>query len=86
MKSLLLTLVVMTIVCLDLGYTNVCYTHESANPKTSVLCGYGTIFCYKSSWIYRGVEKIERGCASACPDMKPNGKYIYCCTRDECND
>nr|ADF50014.1 short-chain three finger toxin isoform 6 [Bungarus flaviceps] len=86
MKSLLLTLVVVTIVCLDFGYTKLCYNHQSTNPKTTELCGHSMYFCYKNSWIYRGVEKIERGCSLTCPDIKSNGKYIYCCTRDKCND
>nr|Q8AY52.1 RecName: Full=Candiduxin-2; Flags: Precursor [Bungarus candidus]AAL30058.1 candiduxin 2 [Bungarus candidus] len=85
MKTLLLTLVVLTIACLDLGYTKTCFNDNLANPKTTELCRHSMYFCFKNSWIAGGVERIERGCSLTCPDIKYNGKYIYCCTRDNCN-
>nr|AAT11123.1 truncated short neurotoxin [Aipysurus eydouxii] len=38
MKTLLLTLVVVTIVCLDLGYTMTCCNQQSSQPKTTTEC------------------------------------------------
>uniref|UniRef100_R4G2S3 3FTx-Cac-152 n=1 Tax=Cacophis squamulosus TaxID=505434 RepID=R4G2S3_9SAUR len=87
MKTLLLTLVVVTIVCLDLVYTRTCCNQQSSQPKTTIDCPSGEDSCYKSSWrgqhgSYGGMRS-ERGCG--CPHVK-KGITLTCCQTDECND
>uniref|UniRef100_R4G2H6 3FTx-Hem-16 n=1 Tax=Hemiaspis signata TaxID=355698 RepID=R4G2H6_9SAUR len=81
MKTLLLTLVVVTIVCLDLGYTMTCCNQQSSQPKTTKTCEEST--CYKKTWRDHRGTIIERGCG--CPKVKP-GIQLECCRTDECNN
>nr|P82662.2 RecName: Full=Alpha-elapitoxin-Oh2b; Short=Alpha-EPTX-Oh2b; AltName: Full=Alpha-neurotoxin; AltName: Full=LNTX3; AltName: Full=Long neurotoxin OH-6A/OH-6B; AltName: Full=OH-3; Flags: Precursor [Ophiophagus hannah]AAT97248.1 long chain neurotoxin precursor [Ophiophagus hannah]ABB83622.1 long chain neurotoxin precursor [Ophiophagus hannah] len=84
MKTLLLTLVVMTIVCLDLGYTLICFI----SSHDSVTCAPGENVCFLKSWCdawcgSRG-KKLSFGCAATCPKVNP-GIDIECCSTDNCN-
>nr|ACR78487.1 putative long chain neurotoxin 29b [Drysdalia coronoides] len=84
MKTLLLTLVVVTIVCLDLGDSLICYLGYN-NPQT---CAPGQNLCYTKKWcdafcLQRG-KVIQLGCAATCPTAKP-GEDVTCCSRDKCN-
>uniref|UniRef100_R4G305 3FTx-Hop-14 n=1 Tax=Hoplocephalus bungaroides TaxID=83403 RepID=R4G305_9SAUR len=81
MKTLLLTLVVVTIVCLDLGYTMTCCNQQSSQPKTTKTCAESS--CYKKTWRDHRGTIIERGCG--CPHVKP-GIQLVCCKTDECNN
>uniref|UniRef100_R4FIP4 3FTx-Hop-25 n=1 Tax=Hoplocephalus bungaroides TaxID=83403 RepID=R4FIP4_9SAUR len=81
MKTLLLTLVVVTIVCLDLGYTMTCCNQQSSQPKTTIPCPM--MFCYKMTWRDHRGTIIKRGCG--CPHVKP-GIQIECCKTNECNN
>uniref|UniRef100_R4G7H5 3FTx-Fur-64 n=1 Tax=Furina ornata TaxID=529697 RepID=R4G7H5_9SAUR len=79
MKTLLLTLVVVTIVCLDLGYTLIC--HNTWNYGY-ITCEEHQTFCYKA--FYNGRTErplIARGCIATCPE-----KYEACCSTDMCNE
>nr|3HH7_A Chain A, Muscarinic toxin-like protein 3 homolog [Ophiophagus hannah]3HH7_B Chain B, Muscarinic toxin-like protein 3 homolog [Ophiophagus hannah] len=62
-----------------------CYNHQSTTPETTEICPDSGYFCYKSSWIDGREGRIERGCTFTCPELTPNGKYVYCCRRDKCN-
>nr|QSI83967.1 three-finger toxin [Calliophis bivirgatus] len=73
MKTLLLTLVVVTIVCLDLGYTLQCY--QGTDLNTVVTCKRGQNLCFKKVLPFKTV----RGCAHRCP---PNS---VCCAANRCN-
>uniref|UniRef100_R4G352 3FTx-Ver-10 n=1 Tax=Vermicella annulata TaxID=1295044 RepID=R4G352_9SAUR len=84
MKTLLLTLVVVTIVCLDFGDSLVCYLGYNT-PRT---CPPGQNLCYTKTWCdghcgSRG-KRIVLGCAATCPIVKP-GVDISCCSTDKCN-
>uniref|UniRef100_R4G2U8 3FTx-Ech-21 n=1 Tax=Echiopsis curta TaxID=529692 RepID=R4G2U8_9SAUR len=84
MKTLLLTLVVVTIVCLDLGDSLICYKGYNA-PQT---CPPGQNLCYTKTWCdafcsSRG-KVVELGCAATCPTVKPHVD-IKCCSTDKCN-
>uniref|UniRef100_R4FIY3 3FTx-Sut-134 n=1 Tax=Suta fasciata TaxID=529716 RepID=R4FIY3_9SAUR len=84
MKTLLLTLVVVTIVCLDLGDSLICYLGPN-NPQT---CPPGEKLCFTKAWCdawcgIRG-KRMEFGCAATCPTGKP-GVDITCCSTDKCN-
>nr|ACY68693.1 short-chain neurotoxin isoform 8 [Parasuta nigriceps] len=81
MKTLLLTLVLVTIVCLDLGYTVTCCNQQSSQPKTTKTCAEST--CYKKDLERSRGTIIERGCG--CPKVKP-GIKLECCKTDECNN
>nr|AED89568.1 putative three finger toxin precursor [Micrurus altirostris] len=82
MKTLLLTLVVVTIVCLDFGHTLLCYTHMSNSDETTECCQNGMTTCYNKIWSdFRGTV-IERGCG--CPKTEYRVK-ITCCQTDKCN-
>nr|A8HDJ4.1 RecName: Full=Short neurotoxin 1; Short=SNTX-1; Flags: Precursor [Pseudechis porphyriacus]ABK63528.1 SNTX-1 precursor [Pseudechis porphyriacus] len=83
MKTLLLTLVVVTIVCLDLGYTMTCCNQQSSQPKTTTTCAGGESSCYKKTWSDHRGSRTERGCG--CPHVKP-GIKLTCCETDECNN
>nr|Q9DEQ3.1 RecName: Full=Neurotoxin homolog NL1; Flags: Precursor [Naja atra]CAC08183.1 unnamed protein product [Naja atra] len=85
MKTLLLTLVVVTMVCMDLGYTTICYNHLSRTPETTEICPDSWYFCYKISLADGNDVRIKRGCTFTCPELRPTGKYVYCCRRDKCN-
>uniref|UniRef100_A0A194ARJ0 Three-finger toxin 19 n=1 Tax=Micrurus tener TaxID=1114301 RepID=A0A194ARJ0_9SAUR len=78
MKTLLLTLVVVTIVCLDLGHTLQCYVGEGSKFVT---CPEGDTHCYTTALAIRITYPIIRGCTSSCCPY-----YIKCCTTDKCND
>nr|QSI83973.1 three-finger toxin [Calliophis bivirgatus] len=75
MKTLLLTLVVVTIVCLDLGYTLQCY--KGNNPKILVTCEKGQNECYIRTFPRPPV--MVRGCTSHCLAR------FTCCSTDKCN-
>nr|F8J2E1.1 RecName: Full=Long neurotoxin 73; Short=LNTX-73; Flags: Precursor [Drysdalia coronoides]ACR78481.1 putative long chain neurotoxin 73 [Drysdalia coronoides] len=84
MKTLLLTLVVVTIVCLDLGDSLICYQAYNT-PQT---CAPGENLCYTKTWCdywchVKG-KRIDLGCAATCPTAKP-GEDVTCCSRDKCN-
>nr|QSI83960.1 three-finger toxin [Calliophis bivirgatus] len=76
MKTLLLTLVVVTIMCLDLGYTLKCY--EGRVTSAIVTCEKGMNICAK---IIGNSVFYTRKCAATCPDRK----YVDCCSTDLCN-
>nr|QSI83984.1 three-finger toxin [Calliophis bivirgatus] len=84
MKTLLLTLVVVTIVCLDLGHTMTCLSNQPSTPKTAQTCPDGQNFCYRKRWLSYGKRKVERGCAATCPRLQ-RGVNIHCCATDNCN-
>nr|QSI83920.1 three-finger toxin [Calliophis bivirgatus] len=73
MKTLLLTLVVLTIVCVDLGHTRDCY--EGDKPKTVVKCKIGENLCFTTILS----DKTIRGCAHRCPPKSS------CCAANRCN-
>uniref|UniRef100_R4G2F2 3FTx-Cac-16 n=1 Tax=Cacophis squamulosus TaxID=505434 RepID=R4G2F2_9SAUR len=84
MKTLLLTLVVVTIVCLDLGDSLICYVGYNA-PRT---CPNGQKLCYKITSCVGVCPKrdqpIEMGCAATCP-IRNRGVKVICCSTDRCN-
>nr|QSI83952.1 three-finger toxin [Calliophis bivirgatus] len=80
MKTLLLTLVVVTIVCLDLGYTLVCIKDESIFPGNEK-CLYWQKVCYKRWYLGRSPT---RGCDVTCPRKLPL-ENVECCSTDFCN-
>nr|QSI83945.1 three-finger toxin [Calliophis bivirgatus] len=80
MKTLLLTLVVVTIVCLDLGDTLICYKTKS--PEVFVTCKGREKYCYKESYmVFPLVYSYHRGCTEYCSN--PNSSQ--CCATDKCN-
>nr|A8HDK6.1 RecName: Full=Long neurotoxin 1; Short=LNTX-1; Flags: Precursor [Pseudonaja textilis]ABK63540.1 LNTX-1 precursor [Pseudonaja textilis] len=81
MKTLLLTLVVVTIVCLDLGDSLICYLDFSV-PHT---CAPGEKLCYTRTWNDGRGTRIERGCAATCPIPKKPEIHVTCCSTDRCN-
>nr|A6MFK6.1 RecName: Full=Short neurotoxin SNTX-1; Flags: Precursor [Demansia vestigiata]ABK63546.1 SNTX-1 precursor [Demansia vestigiata] len=84
MKTLLLILVVVTIVCLDLVCcSRTCCNQQSSQPKTTTVCPDGEKSCYKKSWRDHRGTRSERGCG--CPTVKP-GVNRECCDTDECNN
>nr|BAA75768.1 short chain neurotoxin [Laticauda colubrina]BAA75769.1 short chain neurotoxin [Laticauda colubrina]BAA75770.1 short chain neurotoxin [Laticauda colubrina]BAA75771.1 short chain neurotoxin [Laticauda colubrina]BAA75772.1 short chain neurotoxin [Laticauda colubrina] len=83
MKTLLLTLVVVTMVCLDLGYTRRCYNQQSSQPKTTKSCPPGENSCYNKQWRDHRGSITERGCG--CPKVKP-GIKLRCCESEDCNN
>nr|QSI83929.1 three-finger toxin [Calliophis bivirgatus] len=87
MKTLLLTLVVVTILCLDLGYTRECCYSES-RPKTSKGCPAGENDCYVKTLVApvgrTGKKVLVGGCAATCANGML-GVNFYCCTKDICN-
>nr|ADF50015.1 short-chain three finger toxin isoform 7 [Bungarus flaviceps] len=85
MKTLLLTLVVVTIVCLDFGYTRKCLTKYSRDNESSKTCPSGQNVCFKKWEMGNSSEKnAKRGCIAACPKPKKN-EMIQCCSKDKCN-
>nr|Q2VBP8.1 RecName: Full=Long neurotoxin LNTX1; Flags: Precursor [Ophiophagus hannah]ABB83621.1 long chain neurotoxin precursor [Ophiophagus hannah] len=86
MKILLLTLVVVTIMCLDLGYTTKCY--KTGERIISETCPPGQDLCYMKTWcdVFCGSRGrvIELGCTATCPTVKPH-EQITCCSTDNCN-
>uniref|UniRef100_R4G2E3 3FTx-Bra-30 n=1 Tax=Brachyurophis roperi TaxID=1295043 RepID=R4G2E3_9SAUR len=83
MKTLLLTLVVVTIVCLNLGYTRICYNQKASRPKTTITCPDGETSCYKKDLMSSFGILILRGCG--CPKEVPN-LLLMCCKKDKCNN
>nr|QSI83955.1 three-finger toxin [Calliophis bivirgatus] len=78
MKTLLLTLVVVTILCLDLGYTLKCY--NTIFPAIYKTCPKGQNLCYlKRQRFDYLVILVSRGCTDKCP------KDGVCCNTDKCN-
>nr|Q9W717.1 RecName: Full=Neurotoxin-like protein NTL2; Flags: Precursor [Naja atra]APB88857.1 neurotoxin-like protein [Naja naja]CAB45156.1 neurotoxin-like protein [Naja atra] len=85
MKTLLLSLVVVTIVCLDLGYTRLCLSDYSIFSETIEICPDGHNFCFKK--FPKGITRLPwviRGCAATCPKAEAR-VYVDCCARDKCN-
>nr|F5CPD9.1 RecName: Full=Three-finger toxin MALT0058C; Flags: Precursor [Micrurus altirostris]AED89566.1 putative three finger toxin precursor [Micrurus altirostris] len=82
MKTLLLTLVVVTIVCLDFGHTLICYNDHGFIGKTTETCENGMTTCYEKRWTEARGTRIDRGCG--CPNVKP-GVNLNCCKTDRCN-
>nr|ADF50019.1 non-conventional three finger toxin isoform 4 [Bungarus flaviceps] len=87
MKTLLLNLVVVTIVCLDFGYTIKCKICQfnTCRPGELKVCSGEEIYCFKESWSTARGTRIERGCTATCPKGSVYGNYVLCCTIDECN-
>uniref|UniRef100_R4FJG1 3FTx-Bra-38 n=1 Tax=Brachyurophis roperi TaxID=1295043 RepID=R4FJG1_9SAUR len=83
MKTLLLTLVVVTIVCLDLGYTRICFNQQSWRPETTTTCPDGENTCYKKVFMTPFRIPIERGCG--CPKERRSFR-LMCCQKDKCNN
>nr|Q98959.1 RecName: Full=Cytotoxin 3a; AltName: Full=Cardiotoxin-31; Short=Ctx-31; AltName: Full=Cardiotoxin-3a; Flags: Precursor [Naja atra]AAB18383.1 cardiotoxin 3a [Naja atra]CAB42053.1 cardiotoxin-31 [Naja atra] len=81
MKTLLLTLVVVTIVCLDLGYTLKCNKLVPLFYKT---CPAGKNLCYKMFMVATPKVPVKRGCIDVCPKNSLLVKYV-CCNTDRCN-
>uniref|UniRef100_U3FVH8 Three-finger toxin 4a n=1 Tax=Micrurus fulvius TaxID=8637 RepID=U3FVH8_MICFL len=81
MNTLLLTLLVVTIVCLDFGYTTKCLTKFSPGLQTSQTCPAGQKICFKK---WKKGKKVSRGCAVTCPKPKKH-ETIQCCTENNCN-
>nr|Q9W729.1 RecName: Full=Kappa-6-bungarotoxin; Short=K-6 bungarotoxin; Flags: Precursor [Bungarus multicinctus]CAB46659.1 k-6 bungarotoxin [Bungarus multicinctus] len=86
MKTLLLSLVVVTIVCLDLGYTRTCHISTSSTPQT---CPKGQDICFRKTQCdkfcsIRGAV-IEQGCVATCPEFRSNYRSLLCCRTDNCN-
>uniref|UniRef100_R4G7L9 3FTx-Ver-130 n=1 Tax=Vermicella annulata TaxID=1295044 RepID=R4G7L9_9SAUR len=80
MKTLLLTLVVVTIVCLDLGYTLKC--HITGSPNDYVVCKEHETVCFqKTVSPFRDRMLVLRGCSTPCPE----GDNAMCCSTDMCN-
>nr|QSI83981.1 three-finger toxin [Calliophis bivirgatus] len=75
MKTLLLTLVVVTIVCLDLGHTWDCY--QGDNPKIVVTCSKSKHLCFKT--VFLDPPRTLRGCTFRCPP------HARCCAANKCN-
>nr|WVG99523.1 long-chain [Pseudonaja textilis] len=86
MKTQLLTLVVVTIVCLDLGYTRTCFITPDVKSKP---CPPGQEVCYTKTWCdgFCGIrgKRVDLGCAATCPTPKKTGIDIICCSTDDCN-
>nr|Q2VBN2.1 RecName: Full=Weak neurotoxin WNTX34; Flags: Precursor [Ophiophagus hannah]ABB83637.1 weak neurotoxin precursor [Ophiophagus hannah] len=85
MKTLLLTLVVVTIVCLDLGYSLTCLNCPEQYCKRIHTCRNGENVCFKR--FYEGkllCKQFRRGCAATCPEAKSR-EIVQCCSTDECN-
>nr|A0A2P1BSU3.1 RecName: Full=Mipartoxin-3; AltName: Full=Mipartoxin-III; AltName: Full=Three-finger toxin-04; Short=3FTx-04; Flags: Precursor [Micrurus mipartitus]AVI57322.1 mipartoxin-III [Micrurus mipartitus] len=78
MKTLLLTLVVVTIVCLDLGNSLKCYD----KLKKEVTCPEGMKFCHKDVLpATHGNSVLVMGCTYSCG----LGPRNMCCSTDLCN-
>nr|QSI83965.1 three-finger toxin [Calliophis bivirgatus] len=77
MKTLLLTFVVVTILCLDLGYTIKCY--KTPLPHFAKTCPEGKNQCYQKSYQIGKFKYVSKGCAVKCP------KGYKCCKTDYCN-
>nr|Q98965.1 RecName: Full=Cytotoxin 6; AltName: Full=Cardiotoxin-6; Short=CTX6; Flags: Precursor [Naja atra]CAA69977.1 cardiotoxin 6 [Naja atra] len=82
MKTLLLTLVVVTIVCLDLGYTLKC---NQLIPPFYKTCAAGKNLCYKMFMVAAQRFPVKRGCIDVCPKSSLLVKYV-CCNTDRCNN
>nr|B2BRQ6.1 RecName: Full=Alpha-elapitoxin-Al2a; Short=Alpha-EPTX-Al2a; AltName: Full=Putative long neurotoxin; Flags: Precursor [Austrelaps labialis]ABX58152.1 putative long neurotoxin [Austrelaps labialis] len=84
MKTLLLTLVVVTIVCLDLGDSLRCYM----GPKTPRTCPPGENLCFTKTWCDPRCsllgKLVKLGCAATCPIPK-SYEDVTCCSTDNCN-
>uniref|UniRef100_A0A8C6XG05 Uncharacterized protein n=2 Tax=Naja naja TaxID=35670 RepID=A0A8C6XG05_NAJNA len=81
MKTLLLTLVVVTIVCLDLGSTLKC---NKLIPLAYKTCPAGKNLCYKMYMVSNKTVPVKRGCIDVCPKNSLLVKY-ECCNTDRCN-
>nr|QSI83966.1 three-finger toxin [Calliophis bivirgatus] len=75
MKTLLLTLVVVTIMCVDLGYTIQCY--EGVDVKTAVTCSDPNQLCFQLT--SPNSPQTLRGCGHFCLSR------ATCCSTDLCN-
>nr|A0A2P1BSS9.1 RecName: Full=Mipartoxin-2; AltName: Full=Mipartoxin-II; AltName: Full=Three-finger toxin-03; Short=3FTx-03; Flags: Precursor [Micrurus mipartitus]AVI57321.1 mipartoxin-II [Micrurus mipartitus] len=80
MKTLLLTLVVVTIVCLDLGNSLICYVSREGQTQT---CPEGMNLCekYAVSYFHDGRYFFTYECTSTCH----RGDRNVCCSTDLCN-
>nr|O93422.1 RecName: Full=Long neurotoxin homolog; AltName: Full=Kappa-cobrotoxin; Flags: Precursor [Naja atra]CAA76846.1 kappa-cobrotoxin [Naja atra] len=85
MKTLLLTLVVVTIVCLALGYTLTCLICPEKYCNKVHTCLNGEKICFKK-YDQRKLlgKRYIRGCADTCPVRKPR-EIVECCSTDKCN-
>nr|QSI83954.1 three-finger toxin [Calliophis bivirgatus] len=80
MKTLLLTLVVVTIICLDIGDTLVC--HKGLFLRETMTCPEGENLCYtKTVPTPTHHYVIFGGCIDSCPK---SWDYV-CCRTDKCN-
>nr|A2CKF6.1 RecName: Full=Neurotoxin 3FTx-8a; AltName: Full=3FTx-VIIIa; Flags: Precursor [Bungarus fasciatus]ABI33870.1 three finger toxin [Bungarus fasciatus] len=85
MKTLLLTLVVVTIVCLDLGYTLTCLICPERYCQKVHTCRGEEKLCVKRFYDEKALGwRAKRGCAATCPEAKPK-ETVECCSTDKCN-
>nr|QSI83956.1 three-finger toxin [Calliophis bivirgatus] len=78
MKTLLLTLVVVTILCLDLGSTLKCY--NTPFPLIYKTCSAEKNLCYQNTYhVGKFITVVTRGCTDKCL------KDYKCCNTDKCN-
>nr|A7X3R6.1 RecName: Full=Toxin 3FTx-Lei1; Flags: Precursor [Leioheterodon madagascariensis]ABU68476.1 3FTx-Lei1 [Leioheterodon madagascariensis] len=85
MKTLLLSLVVVTFVCLDLAHTRTCYSCTENICLQHEQCQDGQDVCYKRwNTTYLILTDVVRGCAKTCPTPIEE-EEVYCCLKDNCN-
>uniref|UniRef100_A0A098LY61 Three finger toxin n=2 Tax=Serpentes TaxID=8570 RepID=A0A098LY61_PYTRG len=84
MKTLLLSLVVVTFVCLEPGYTIVCRSCTGLLCATFKTCPDAQA-CYQM-WKDTDILKLNlvKGCAANCTLPAPGERYLYC-SKDKCN-
>uniref|UniRef100_A0A0F7Z3S7 Three-finger toxin 11a n=1 Tax=Micrurus fulvius TaxID=8637 RepID=A0A0F7Z3S7_MICFL len=87
MKTLLLTLVVVTIVCLDLGNTAntlMCDNSNVQSIRTPKRCLKNQKLCYKITFFTPGYGWTQKkGCIHRCPESTPD-KKVQCCATNNC--
>ncbi|XP_032078232.1 weak neurotoxin 10-like [Thamnophis elegans] len=85
MKTLLLALLVVTVVCLDFGHTLICYRCPGVLGRSVRKCPNGQNLCYRRRNFYDLLGfRARRGCAATCPNLEPY-EIIKCCSRNRCN-
>ncbi|XP_032078229.1 weak neurotoxin 10-like [Thamnophis elegans] len=85
MKTLLLALLVVTVVCLDFGHTLICYTCPGVLCKTKQKCPKGQNLCFRRRKFYDLIGfGASRGCAATCPTVG-RSDVIACCSTNRCN-
>ncbi|XP_032078233.1 weak neurotoxin 5-like, partial [Thamnophis elegans] len=85
MKTLLLALLVVTVVCLDFGDTLICYKCKEGLCITERKCSNKQNLCFKRRKLFSPFGlRTRRGCAATCPTRKRNNA-IECCSENRCN-